>query len=62
MNAYIRGAGAGYDGVLDVDAVVGDPGANPPRLRPEFDSGDGLHPNPAGYAAMGEAVDLTLLG
>jgi lysophospholipase L1-like esterase len=29
-------------------------------MRPEFDSGDHLHPNDAGYAAMGSSIDLGL--
>jgi len=31
-------------------------------MRPEFDSGDHLHPNDAGYKAMGESVDLASSG
>jgi lysophospholipase L1-like esterase len=27
---------------------------------PAYDSGDHLHPNDAGYRAMGEAIDLAL--
>jgi lysophospholipase L1-like esterase len=30
-------------------------------MLPEFDSGDRLHPSPAGYRAMADAVDLGLL-
>ena len=29
-------------------------------MLPAFDSGDHLHPGPAGYVAMGNAVDLAL--
>ena len=29
-------------------------------MRPAFDVGDHLHPNDAGYRAMGDAVDLKL--
>jgi lysophospholipase L1-like esterase len=29
-------------------------------LRPEFDSGDHIHPNDLGYRAMAEAIDLKL--
>jgi len=32
----------------------------PARINPAFDSGDHLHPNDAGYTAMGESIDLTL--
>jgi lysophospholipase L1-like esterase len=46
--------------MIDFDAVLRDP-ARPARLRPAFDSGDHLHPNAAGYAAMAAAVDLDLL-
>jgi hypothetical protein len=32
---------------------------SPDRLLPKFDSGDHLHPSPAGYSAMGKAVPLS---
>jgi lysophospholipase L1-like esterase len=47
------------DGVIDFDAVTRDPAA-PERLRPEYDSGDHLHPNDAGYRVMGQGIDLRL--
>jgi lysophospholipase L1-like esterase len=59
INAFIR-SGA-FDGVIDFDAATRDP-ANPRHIRAEFDSGDHLHPQDAGYKAMAEAVDLSLLG
>ena len=58
VNRWIR-TGAEYDAVIDFDQVITDP-ANPARFRPEYDSGDHLHPNDAGYRAMGEAVELSL--
>ena len=58
INAWIRSADA-FDGVIDFDAVVRNPG-DPSVLRPEFDTGDHLHPNHAAYRAMGQAVDLRL--
>jgi lysophospholipase L1-like esterase len=45
--------------VVDVDLVLRDP-SRPTRLRPAYDSGDHLHPNDAGYAAMAQAIPLTL--
>lgn len=60
VNAFIRTSGE-FDGVIDFDAVTRDP-ANPLQFRPSYDSGDHLHPGDAGYRAMGEAVDLSLLG
>jgi lysophospholipase L1-like esterase len=39
--------------------VTRDP-ADPTRFLPAYDSGDHLHPNDAGYAAMGRAIPLTL--
>ena len=56
VNAWIRAAGH-FDSVVDFDAVVRDP-QSPDRLLPAFDCGDHLHPSPAGYRAMGEAVQL----
>jgi len=58
VNEWIRAPGH-FDAVLDFDALMRDP-AHPNRLRKEFDSGDGLHPSPAGYRFMGEAVPLRL--
>ena len=58
VNQWIRSSGA-FDGVIDFDAVIRDP-ATPSKMRAEFDSGDHLHPNDAGYKAMGQAVDLAL--
>ncbi len=58
LNEWIRTSKA-YDGVVDFDAATRDPD-HPLRFKPEFDSGDHLHPNDAGYVAMGNAVDLTL--
>ncbi len=57
VNDFIR-SGA-FDGVIDFDAVVVDP-ERPGYIRPEFDKGDHLHPNPAGYKAMAESIDLSL--
>ncbi len=61
LNDFIRGSGL-FDAVLDFDAVTHDPATG--MLRPEMvpDStigaaGDGLHPNRAGYLAMGLSVD-----
>jgi len=58
INAWIRAAGH-FDAVIDFDAVVRDP-AHPDHLLPTFDCGDHLHPSPAGYKAMGDAVPLSL--
>ena len=58
LNAWIRKSG-NFDGVIDFDVAVRDP-AKPERIRAELQSGDWLHPNDAGYRAMGEAVDLAL--
>ena len=58
VNKFIRTSGA-YDGVIDFDAVVRDPG-NAARILAMYDSGDHLHPNDAGYKAMADAIDLSL--
>ena len=42
---------------LDFDAVVRDP-SQPTRIRPDYDSGDHLHPNDAGAIAEGNAIPL----
>jgi lysophospholipase L1-like esterase len=58
INTWIRAAGH-FDAVVDFDQVTRDP-AHPDRLLPAYDSGDHLHPGPAGYKAMGEAIPLSL--
>jgi lysophospholipase L1-like esterase len=58
VNAWIRTSGH-FDAVLDFDKITRDPD-HPERLQPVFDSGDHLHPSPAGYAAMAQAVPLSL--
>ena len=57
VNAWIR---THFDGVIDFDKVVRDP-AHPELMLPEFDSGDHLHPGPAGFAAMANAISVSLL-
>lgn len=59
VNAWIRAPGH-FDDVIDFDSVMRDP-AHPDRLLPALDSGDHLHPSPAGYAAMANAVPLSLI-
>jgi lysophospholipase L1-like esterase len=49
----------GFDAVLDFDKVVRDP-TNPNLLNPSFNC-DGVHPNPSGYFAMGQSIDLAIL-
>jgi lysophospholipase L1-like esterase len=58
VNHWIRTSGE-YDAVIDFDAVVRDPSI-PTQLRPDYDSGDHLHPNDFGYESMGNALDLEL--
>ena len=58
LNSWIRMSGA-FDAVVDFEAATRDPG-NPKRFRAEFDPGDHLHPNDAGYQAMADAFDLKI--
>jgi lysophospholipase L1-like esterase len=62
LNAFIRTSGV-FDRVIDFDPVVLDPATG--GMRAEFvpestigGPGDKLHPNRAGYLAMGMAIDL----
>ncbi len=58
VNDWIREPGH-FDAVIDLDKVTADP-ANPQQMLPAYDSGDHLHPGPAGYRAMGQAIPLSL--
>ena len=64
VNTFIRTGGI-FDAVADFDAATVDPETG--ALRDEFvpnstigGAGDRLHPNRAGYQAMGNAVDLKI--
>ena len=59
VNTWIRTSGV-PDAVADFDAAVRDP-QHPDRLQAVYDSGDHLHLNDAGYAALAGAVDLRSL-
>ena len=64
-NEFIRSSGI-FDGVIDFDAIVLDPKTG--ELKAEYQPnsttggpGDKLHPNRAGYAAMGNGIDLVMI-
>jgi lysophospholipase L1-like esterase len=59
VNNWIRTGGA-FDGVIDLDAAVRDP-QHPTRMREDYQMGDHLHPNDAGYKAMADAINLAAL-
>lgn len=58
VNNWIRTSGT-FDGVIDFDQITRDP-TKPTWFNPAYDSGDHLHPNDAGYNAMGSGIDLKL--
>lgn len=58
INAWIRAQGH-FDAVVDFDKAMADP-HHPDHLAPAYDSGDHLHPSPAGYRVMGELIPLAL--
>ena len=59
LNTWMRSDGV-VDGVVDFDKATRDP-ARPTWFLPAYDSGDHLHPNDAGYKAMADSIDLTML-
>ncbi|MGW6423128.1 GDSL-type esterase/lipase family protein [Nocardia sp. NPDC055053] len=59
VNEWLRTTDV-FDSVFDVDRAVADP-ERPDFIRPEFDSGDGMHLNDAGAAAMAGTIDLAAL-
>ena len=61
VNTWIRNttsAAGGFDGVIDFDVALMDPSDNT-KLISSY-TVDGLHPNPAGYLMMAEAINLNL--
>jgi len=66
LNAFIRSSGV-FDAVAEFDAATLDPssGGMKTEFIPESTTGgpgDKLHPNRAGYLAMGETIDLGVFG
>ncbi len=59
VNTYIR-SGADFDGYIDFDQLLRDP-ETPTLVKAGWDSGDGIHPNDAGYLAMANDVPLKFL-
>jgi len=58
VNNWILRSGA-FDAVVDFDSPVRDPN-RPTQLRTDYDSGDHLHVNDAGYIATANAIPLSL--
>ncbi|MFD9739206.1 GDSL-type esterase/lipase family protein [Umezawaea sp. NPDC059074] len=56
VNAWVRTTDE-FVAVVDVDLALRDP-AHPARYRADLDSGDHLHPNDAGAAAIAGSIDL----
>ena len=52
--------GGFYDGIVDFEGAVKDPG-QPRQLLARFKGADNLHLNDIGYKAMADAVNLALL-
>ena len=58
-NEFIRTTDL-IDGCIDFDKALQDP-ERPDYFLPEYDSGDHLHPSPAGYKRMAEEIPAHLL-
>lgn len=59
VNAWMRSA-LPFDALADVDLALRDADV-PQRLRVDYDSGDHVHPNDLGYAALANAVPVSAL-
>ncbi|MFI5714767.1 SGNH/GDSL hydrolase family protein [Nocardia sp. NPDC051750] len=60
VNSWIRGSSE-FDAVADFERALANP-SDPDELAARFDSGDHLHPGPAGYSAMADVAAGVLLG
>ena len=58
LNEWVRTAKI-FDGLIDFDRITRDP-KHPTQLLEQYNSGDYVHPNDAGYQAMADAIDLAL--
>ncbi|RYP13549.1 hypothetical protein DL767_010687 [Monosporascus sp. MG133] len=60
VNKWILGGGEGsFDAVIDFASIVAD-ASDPTILAAEYDGGDHLHPNVAGYQAVADAFPLDI--
>ena len=59
LNQWIKTSGA-FDGVIDFAAAVAD-AKDPLTIAAPYNIRDHLHPNDAGYKAMGDAIDLKVV-
>lgn len=58
INEWLRGCGE-FDMVIDFDAALRDGSGS--FMRPEYDSGDHIHPSTVGGERMAESIDLDAL-
>lgn len=58
INQWILAPGH-FDAVVDFAKTITDP-QDPKKMAAQFDSGDHLHPSPAGYRVMGDSIPLAL--
>ena len=58
VNEWIRSSGR-FDAVVDFDRILADP-ENPVQLLDQYNSGDWLHPNVAGYQAIADQFPLDI--
>lgn len=58
INSWIATSGA-FDAVVDFAKILGDPAAQS-QLASKYNSGDGLHPNVAGYQAIADNFPLDI--
>jgi lysophospholipase L1-like esterase len=59
INNWIQTSGQ-FDGVVNFASVIANP-YDPDIMNTIYDSGDHLHPNDAGYVAMGNSINLKML-
>ncbi len=59
LNSWIKSGGA-FDGVIDFAPAVAD-STDPLTFASQYNDRDHLHPNDAGYKAMADTVDLSLI-
>ncbi len=55
VNGWMRANRARFDGLIDFDTAMGEPG-DPATMRLSWQIGDHLHPNDAGYTTMAKTA------
>jgi lysophospholipase L1-like esterase len=60
IDTWLESSSSGCDAIFDQASAIAD-SSNSQQIAAQYDSGDGLHPNDAGYQAIANAFNINIL-